>query len=201
VAENDANAFAIGATYRLAGPPSGVTLFLLIETCVGGGIVIDGKLYRGGHGLAGEIGHLKAPDGRAIEQAIGLEGVLEQYRALTGRADGRLDEFLRDVRDRAPGPMAVADEWARVLAFALVQASRVIDPNRIVLGGAAAALYPMVAERVAAYVRADQESAFPAPEITLDAEASAGSAFGAACMLHQLYLSHGERTLRGAALE
>ena len=78
MAENDANAFAIGTTYRLQGAPSGVMLFLVIESGVGGGIVIDGKLFRGGHGLAGEIGHVKAPtgDGRTLEQAIGLEWVL-----------------------------------------------------------------------------------------------------------------------------
>ncbi len=200
MAENDANAFAIGATYRLLGAPSGVMLILVIESGVGGGIVIDGKLFRGGHGLAGEIGHVKAPngEGRTVEQLIGLEWVLGEYRALTGRADGRLDEFLLDVRDRVPGPVAIADEWARILAFALVQACRLIDPNRIVLGGALAALYPMVAARVAAYIKAGQEGTFPTPEITFDAEASAGSAFGAACMLHQLYLSRGERTLRGA---
>ena len=199
MAENDANAFAIGTTYRLQGAPSGVMLFLVIESGVGGGIVIDGKLFRGGHGLAGEIGHVIAStgEGRTLEQAIGLEWVLGQYRALAGHANGRLDEFLQDVRDRAPGPVAIADEWARVLAYALVQASRLIDPNRIVLGGSVAALYPMVAARVAAYIKGGQEETFPTPEITVDTEASAGSAFGAACMMHQLYLSQGERALRG----
>jgi predicted NBD/HSP70 family sugar kinase len=199
MAENDANAFAIGTTYRLQGAPSGVTLFLVIESGVGGGIVIDGKLFRGGHGLAGEIGHIKAStgDGRTLEQAIGLEWVLGEYRALAGHANGQLDEFLQDVRDRAPGPVAIADEWARVLAYALVQASRLIDPNRIVLGGSVAALYPMVAARVAAYIKGGQEETFPTPGITVDTEASAGSAFGAACMMHQLYLSQGERALRG----
>jgi predicted NBD/HSP70 family sugar kinase len=181
--------------------PSGVVLCLVIESGVGGGIVIDGKLFRGSHGLAGEIGHLRAPggDGLMVEQSIGLQSVLGEYRALTGRANARLEEFLADVRDRAPGPVALADGWARVLAFALVQASRLIDPDRIVLGGALAALYPLVEARVAAYIRAGQEETFPTPEITLAAEASAGSAFGAACMAHQFYLSQGERTFRSAS--
>ncbi len=201
MAENDANAFAIGATYRMRSAPSGVVLCLVIESGIGGGIVIDGKLFRGSHGLAGEIGHLKTPggDGLMVEQLIGLRSVLREYRALTGRADARLGEFLTDVRDRAPGPVAIADGWASVLAFALVQASRLIDPDRIVLGGALAALYPLVEARVAAYIRSGQEETFPTPEITLAAEASAGSAFGAACMVHQLYLSQGERTFRGAS--
>jgi predicted NBD/HSP70 family sugar kinase len=196
MAENDANAFAIGATYRMRSAPSGVVLFLVIESGVGGGIVIDGKLFRGSHGLAGEIGHLRAPggDGLMVEQSIGLQSVLAEYRALTGRADARLDDFLLEVRDRAPGPVAIADGWARVLAFALVQASRVIDPGRIVLGGALAALYPLVEARVAAHIKAGQEETFPTLAITLDAQPAAGSAFGAACMVHQLYLSQSERT-------
>ena len=86
MAENDANAFAIGATYRMRSAPSGVVLFLVIESGVGGGIVIDGKLFRGSHGLAGEIGHLRAPggDGLMVEQSIGLQSVLAEYRALPG---------------------------------------------------------------------------------------------------------------------
>jgi len=93
--------------------------------------------------------------------------------------------------------VAIADEWARVLAFALLQACRLIDPDRIVLGGAMARLHRLVAARVAAYVKDGQEGTFPMPDITLDAEASARSAFGAACMLHQLYLSQGDRAPRG----
>jgi predicted NBD/HSP70 family sugar kinase len=49
--ENDANAFAIGDSYRNGS--TGVTLFLTMETGVGGGIMADGKLFRGGHGLGG----------------------------------------------------------------------------------------------------------------------------------------------------
>src|ERR1700722_11148414 len=91
IAENDANAFAIGATYRMRGAPSGVVLFLVIESGVGGGIVIDGKLFRGSHGLAGEIGHLRTPggDGLMVEQSIGLQSVLSEYRALAGRGNIR----------------------------------------------------------------------------------------------------------------
>ena len=64
------------------------------------------------------------------------------------------------------------------------------------LGGALAALYPLVEARVAAHIKAAQEETFPTPEIILDAQPAAGSAFGAACMVHQLYLSQSERTFR-----
>ena len=190
--ENDANAFAIGATYGRSEARSGVTLFVVLESGVGGGIAIDGTLFRGAHGLAGEIGHMHVPDGaggtRNLEDVIGLETVLAAYGAGAGRDRPTLGDFLGGVRDREPGAVAVAETWARALAYALVQVGRVIDPDRIVLGGSLAALYPLVSARVATHVRATQEASFPLPAISVD-HGDRGSAFGAACMLHQRYLS------------
>lgn len=188
--ENDANAFAIGEGYRRCESRSGVTLFLVIESGVGGGIVIDGALFRGGHGLAGEIGHLlNGDDGEELEQAIGLERLLFNYGKVSNQKDATFAGFLSDVRDRVPQAVSVAEDWARHLALALVQACRLIDPNRIVLGGSVAALYPLVAARVASHIRSHQAPNFPLPEIILDENPETGSAFGAACMLHQRFLS------------
>ncbi|GLR85233.1 sugar kinase [Bradyrhizobium iriomotense] len=191
LAENDANAFAIGATYTQADARSGVTMFMVIESGVGGGIAIDGKLFRGGRGLAGEVGHLKVPDReeRNLEQAIGLGRIMDKYRSSTGRADVRLVDFLGDVRDRVPAAIVIAEDWARMLAFAIVQVSRLIDPDRIVLGGSLAELYPLVAARVAAHIRELQAPTFPIPDIVLNESAAYGSALGAACMMHQRFLS------------
>ena len=193
MAENDANAFAIGATHGRNEAHAGVTLFLVMETGVGGGIVIDGSLFRGAHGLAGEIGHLPMGglpgQGCNLEQVIGLEPIMTRYRGSTGRRDPSFASFLADVQDRLPSAVAIADEWAQALAIGLVNACRIIDPDRIVLGGSVAALYPMMAARVAAYIQATQEPSFPVPSIVVNDEGTVGSAFGAACMLHQRYLS------------
>ncbi|WP_454855990.1 ROK family transcriptional regulator [Rhizobium binxianense] len=187
--ENDANAFAIGDSYRHG--VAGVTLFLLMETGVGGGIMIDGKLFRGGHGLAGEIGHILVPGsgGQKFEQLIGREVLIRQYREATGRPDADLQEFLVDVRDRVPDAVNIAETWSRHLAYALLQACRLLDPDRIVLGGSVASLYPMVAARVAVHMSEGQNIPFPTAEIVVDGDAEFGSAFGAACMLHQRFLS------------
>ncbi len=193
IVENDANAFAIGATYGRGELAPGVTLFIVLESGVGGGVVIDGALFRGAHGLAGEIGHLPVPtpDGRerALEELIGLEHVLAAYAARRAVDRPALADFIADVRDREPAAVAVAEDWARALAHALVQVCRVVDPDRIVLGGSLAALYPLVAARMGAHIRAIQEPTFPVPTIETDTAADHGSAFGAACMLHQRYLS------------
>ena len=187
--ENDANAFAIGDSYRHG--VSGVTLFLLMETGVGGGIMIDGKLFRGGHGLAGEIGHTLVPGsgGQKLEQLIGREVLIRQYREAVGHEDADLQDFLGSVRDRVPAAVNIAETWSRHLAYALLQACRLLDPDRIVLGGSVAPLYPMVAARVAVHMSEGQNIAFPTPEIVVDDDAEFDSAFGAACMLHRRFLS------------
>lgn len=189
--ENDANAFAIGEMHRRRNAWPGVTLYLVLESGVGGGIVIDGKLFRGGHGLAGEIGHLIVTgENRAeLEQLVGRNHLLERYRAVTGSPEASLGALLAEVRDRVPRAVEIGEDWARHLAFALAQACRVIDPERVLLGGSVAALYPMVAARVASHLRALQAPSFPMPEIVLDEDAESGSAFGAACMLHQRFMS------------
>ncbi|HWT56782.1 MAG TPA: ROK family transcriptional regulator [Rhizobium sp.] len=187
--ENDANAFAIGDSYRHG--DAGVTLFLLMETGVGGGIMIDGKLFRGGHGLAGEIGHTLVPGsgGQKLEQLIGREVLIRQYREAVGHEDADLQDFLGSVRDRVPAAVNIAETWSRHLAYALLQACRLLDPDRIVLGGSVAPLYPMVAARVAVHMSEGQNIAFPTPEIVVDDDAEFDSAFGAACMLHRRFLS------------
>ncbi|ODT30614.1 MAG: sugar kinase [Kaistia sp. SCN 65-12] len=188
-AENDGNAFGIGITYSQPQAAGGVTFFMVIETGVGGGIVIDGKLFRGGNGLAGEVGHLKTqnPACRNLEQAFGRDRILSSYRQFNPGAD--LKTFLGDVRDRVPQAVQLAEEWATLFAFAVVQISRLIDPNRIVLGGSVAELYPLVAARVDAHIRSLQADTFPIPEIVFNESAACGSAFGAAYIMHQRFMS------------
>jgi len=192
VAENDANAFAFGASYRRSGLRSGVTLCLVMESGVGGGVVIEGKLFRGAHGVAGEIGHLLVSDAfgprRNLEQVIGLGTVMDRYREIASKPPV-LANLLVDVRSGFAPAVAIAEQWGKSLAYGLVQACRVIDPDQIVLGGSLAALYAPIADRVMEDIRLIQEASFPLPSIIVDLDAGAGPAFGAACLLHQRYLS------------
>lgn len=191
--ENDANAFAIGAGYSGPELNEGVTLFVVMESGVGGGILVEGRLLRGAHGLAGEIGHMyiggDAGSEQNLEQIVGLSSILSSYRAVTDRRGTSFDDFLADVRDRAPDAVSIAENWAKALGYALAQICRVIDADRIVLGGSVAKLYPLVAARLTAHMKSAQEPSFPLPTLLLNREAIYGSAFGAACMVHQRYLS------------
>ena len=76
--ENDANMAAWGAYEFELGRRSGNILALTLGTGIGSGLVLDGKLYHGATGSAGEAGHLKlVPDGRPCH--CGAKGCLEAY--------------------------------------------------------------------------------------------------------------------------
>ena len=78
VVENDANAAAWAEYSYGAGRGVPDQLMVAVGTGIGGGIVFDGQLYRGGHGIAAEVGHLGVVrDGRPCE--CGRRGCLEQY--------------------------------------------------------------------------------------------------------------------------
>ena len=190
--ENDANAFAFGAAYRRSALGSGVTLCLVMESGLGGGVILDGRLLRGAHGVAGEIGHLLMSSGAAprlsLEQVIGLVAVLERYARVAQRAP-TLPNLLADVAAGFPAALAIAADWARALAYGLSQACRIVDADRVVLGGSLAALFPAVKQSVIVAMRDFQDVGFPLPEILVEPDGGTGPAFGAACLMHQRYLS------------
>ena len=92
VVENDANAAAWGEYRFGAGRGEEHLVLVTVGTGIGGGIVLDGALHRGRHGIGGEIGHMQmVRDGRRC--GCGLRGCWEQYSS--GRA------LLHEARDIA----------------------------------------------------------------------------------------------------
>ena len=121
-------------------------------TGIGGGLVVDGSVQTGGHGMAGEFGHIPVSfDGPPCK--CGDHGCLVTYLglgALLTAADldpaahgvdleaGRV-EFDRRLRAGDPAVARALETGARALATALTAVSRVADPERVVLGGHLAA--------------------------------------------------------------
>ena len=160
VVENDANAAAWGEFAFGAGRDIDDLLMLTIGTGVGGGIVKDGELYRGGFGVAAEVGHLRVvPGGRLC--GCGNRGHLEAYAsgsALVRIAQEEVREgslLGRTLLDRAGGDVdaitgplitEVAEEGdafareqlenlGRWLGEAIASLTAVLDPAMTVLGG------------------------------------------------------------------
>lgn len=83
--ENDANAAALGENRYGAGRGTKYMLYITVSTGVGGGIIIDGDLYRGARGAAGELGHVVI-DIDGPECGCGGRGCLESFASGTAIA-------------------------------------------------------------------------------------------------------------------
>jgi len=131
---NDADA-AAWAEYRYgAARDSSLMLMITLGTGIGGGIVIDGRLQRGSHGVAGEWGHMRVvPDGRLC--ACGNRGCWEQYASGTA-----LGQTAREVANNSPAAAAdlldrVGGDAARITGEVVAQAAADGDPLAIELLG------------------------------------------------------------------
>jgi predicted NBD/HSP70 family sugar kinase len=141
--ENDVKAAAVGAAV-LRG--RGSIAYLNLGTGVAAGIVVDGRVWRGGRGTAGEVGHISIDPG-GPECRCGGRGCIE---ALAGGASiaarwGRPGQYpVRDVFDAADAGDARATELRRGLASAVAASVRILvltaDVDTVVLGGGLTAL-------------------------------------------------------------
>ncbi|MDT3427331.1 glucokinase [Paenibacillus forsythiae] len=83
--DNDANVAALGEAWSGAGRDVDNCVCYTLGTGVGGGIIINGKVYQGFSGLAGELGHIcVVPDLEAIQCGCGKMGCLETVSSATG---------------------------------------------------------------------------------------------------------------------
>ncbi|MEP6636511.1 MAG: ROK family protein, partial [Acidobacteriota bacterium] len=97
ILENDANAAAIGEMWRGAGQGYRTLICVTLGTGVGGGIILDGKLWRGADGSAGEIGHIGVDPFAGVACTCGSRGCLEVYASATA-----IVRMTREARPRYP---------------------------------------------------------------------------------------------------
>jgi predicted NBD/HSP70 family sugar kinase len=105
--------------------------FIAVGTGVGMGIISGGRLIRGAHGAAGELGQL--PVGDHVVAPFDALGPLEAIAGGAGLAARAGTPTAREVFDA--GPHALLDDQARVLASAIRAVQALLDPELIVLGG------------------------------------------------------------------
>jgi glucokinase len=95
--ENDANAAALGEKWMGAGQDVKDLILLTLGTGIGGGVITDGKILHGSHGMAGEFGHMTVfPDGNPC--GCGNTGCLEKHASATAiAAMGRMMHFGQEI--------------------------------------------------------------------------------------------------------
>jgi len=97
ILENDANAAALGEKWIGAGQDVKDLILLTLGTGIGGGVITDGKILHGSHGMAGEFGHMTVfPDGNPC--GCGNNGCLEKHASATAiAAMGRMMHFGQEI--------------------------------------------------------------------------------------------------------
>ncbi|MFC5287679.1 ROK family protein [Actinokineospora guangxiensis] len=144
--EHDANAAAVGEHRFGALAGASVGLMVALGTGIGGALLIDGRVFRGAHGVAPELGHLRlVPNGRPC--GCGKEGCWERYCSGTALAataaslrpadapplTGR--KVAAAARTGDPAAVRAMADLAHWLGEGLAIAADVYDPEVIAIGG------------------------------------------------------------------
>lgn len=160
VVENDANAAAWGEARFGAGRGEAHLIVVTVGTGIGGGIVLDGELYRGRFGIAGEYGHMRVvPEG--VRCGCGNKGCWEQYasgnalvreaRELAhtdsplatrmlelagGRPEGITGPTVTiAAKEGDPAAVELFEEVGQWLGVGIAALVAVLDPGAVVVGG------------------------------------------------------------------
>ena len=150
--ENDANAAALGEWWKGAGSGTGSLFCITLGTGVGGGIILDGKVWHGASSIAGEIGHTTViRDG--IQCTCGNIGCLERYACSGGILKRVNDALLREGDHAGLQPLKdlkqvshmvmqgneivlnIIKETGVILGIAIANIANLLNPEIIVLFG------------------------------------------------------------------
>lgn len=153
--DNDATVAGFAEAVAGVSRDAQTSVFLTLGTGLGGGIVINGKIWSGAHGVAGELGHM-VYEHNGIPCTCGASGCLERYASATaliriGReALSRHPESILSLtpkerfsaktvidaaRDGDTAAMEAFDEYTTHLSLGIVSIISFLDPELIVLGG------------------------------------------------------------------
>jgi len=137
VLENDANCAAIGEAWLGAGREFQDFILLTLGTGVGGGVFLNGQLFTGRDGAAGELGLITLnPDGYACRS--GNQGSLEQYASiraiqrLTGKEPAEMGRLAKAGNSEA---ISFWQDYGKTLGAGLASLVYVLTPEAIIVGG------------------------------------------------------------------
>jgi glucokinase len=158
--ENDANAAALGEQWRGAGRGIASMILLTLGTGVGGGIILNGRIWPGADGMAGEIGHMTIipdPDGRrcgcgntgCLEMYASSRGIVMTYRERSSRPKViTSEEIYQAARDGDALAGEVMKDMGRLLGIGIANLINIFNPEMIVIGGGVKDAWPLFIEAV-----------------------------------------------------
>lgn len=148
ILENDAKAAALAEAHLGAARGTESSIYVTVSTGIGSGIVLNGRIWRGRHGIAGELGHVTVLPGGPVSGA-GMDGALEAVASGTAIARDASYALNRDVgtaeafqlaEQGHPGARRVVGQAMKYIGVALADLQKVIDPEVFVIGGGVASV-------------------------------------------------------------
>lgn len=177
IVENDANAAAVGEMWRGAAIGCKTIICVTLGTGVGGGIILDGRLWRGVDGAAAEIGHMCVDPFGGVACTCGSRGCLEVFASATAIVrmtrearprypdsvlQGREDLTAKTIFDAGKNGDELALEIFRrmgvYLGIGLANLINILNPEMIVIGGGVVNGWDLFAKHMHQQV---EERAFP----------------------------------------
>src|SRR5215212_10047458 len=164
--ENDANAAAVGEMWLGAARGCHDVISVTLGTGVGGGLIVDGKLWCGAHGSAGEIGHTTVDPFSGLKCKCGNTGCLELFASATAIVrmtreglsmfpESRLkseeltaEKVYEAGREGDELALAVFKRFGMYLGIGLANLINLIDPQIIVIAGGAVNGWELFAEEM-----------------------------------------------------
>lgn len=147
--ENDVRSACIGEKWKGAIQGKQNVVFLTLGTGIGSTIIVDGKIVKGSHNLAGELGHtVIVSDGRPC--GCGRKGCYERYAATSAlvndfieekKKNGEVvenisgEEILKLVNEEDPSALAVYKRFVKYISIGLVNVAHFLNPEAIIIGG------------------------------------------------------------------
>ncbi|MER7109504.1 ROK family transcriptional regulator [Streptomyces sp. NPDC000229] len=141
--DNDANLGALGELVWGGGRGVKDLAYIKVASGVGAGLVIDGQIYRGPGGTAGEIGHITLDESGPVCRC-GNRGCLETFTAAryvlpllqpSHGADLTMERVVQLAREGDPGCRRVIGDVGRHIGSGVANLCNLLNPSRVVLGG------------------------------------------------------------------
>lgn len=144
--DNDANLGALGELVWGSGRGVKDLAYIKVASGVGAGLVIDGRIYRGPGGTAGEIGHITLDESGPVCRC-GNRGCLETFAAAryvlpllmpSHGPDLTMERVVQLARGGDPGCRRVIGDVGRHIGSGVANLCNLLNPSRVVLGGSLA---------------------------------------------------------------
>ena len=153
--ENEANLSALGEKAFSTGASNLVNIS--VHEGIGLGIILQGKLYTGANGFAGEFGHtIVKPQGRpcpcgnngCLEQYASETAILHTYRQESCKETAVFEDLIADYQKGVPAAQKAVEDFISYLAIGINNLVNIFNPQLIVINSVLTACLPDITEQI-----------------------------------------------------